>query len=94
MLGHGKYLKVLYIHCMLVKIIKIYKLFLESFLKLPRKPASLTHCARAFQNLRAKQENEPLYKDVRDFGAYKEPFSDDLRFKECVYDIRFNKFVI
>ena len=24
-----------------------------------------------------------MYKDVHDFGTYKEPFSDDLRFKEC-----------
>ena len=79
---------------MLVKVIKIYKLFLKSFLKLPRKPASLTHWARAFHNLGAEQENELLYKDVRDFGTNKEPFSDDLRFKECVYDIGFNKFVI
>ena len=79
---------------MLVKVSKIYKLFLRFFLKLSREPASLTHRGRAFHNLGAEQENEPLYKDVRDFGTYKEPFSDDLRFKECTCDIGFNKFVI
>ena len=79
---------------MLVKVSKIYKLFLKFVLKLSREPASLTHWSRAFHNLGAEQENEPLYKDVRDFGTYKEPFSDDLRFKECSCDIGFNKFVI
>lgn len=76
------------------KMVKIYSIVLRLFLKLSREPASLTDWGRAFHSLGAEQENEPLYKDVRDLGTYREPLSDDLKFRECTCDIGFNKCVI
>ena len=67
---------------------------LEIFLKLFREPTFLAHWGRAFHNLGAEQENEPLYKAVRDFGTCKELFSDGRRLKEYTRDIEFNKIVI
>ena len=61
------------------------------FLKVFREPAFLTVGGRAFHSLGAVQEKDPLYKDVLDFGTYKEPLSDNLRFKLCACDIGFNR---